>query len=147
MRFFLLAVALAASTPAFAQTSPVPAPQPPAAVAPVPAPPRTVGVPGAVAVLRGLDKVTGLYRDFNAPIGKPVKFHTLDIVARSCQKSSPEDPPETAVFMEVVDTPLPKKGAPPPSSSKIFSGWIFGSTPALNALEHPVYDVWAIGCR
>jgi hypothetical protein len=30
---------------------------------------------------------------------------------------------------------------------RVFSGWMFASTPALNALEHPVYDVWVIDCK
>ena len=121
-------------------------------VSPTPAPvasavPRTGGTPGSVAVLRGLDKVTGQYRDFQAAVGKASKFHTLDITVRACEKAPAEEAPETAVFMEVTDTPLARKGAGPPKPSRIFSGWIFGSSPALNALEHPVYDVWAIDCR
>jgi len=132
-----LSLALAASAlPAAAQTAD-----------PLPPPQRAVGAPGALAILRGLDKVTGQYRDFQAPVGKAVKFHTLQVTARACQKAPAEEAPETAVFMEVTDTPLQKKGQPAPETTKIFSGWIFASSPALNALEHPVYDVWAIDCR
>ncbi|MEM1379301.1 MAG: DUF2155 domain-containing protein [Pseudomonadota bacterium] len=29
----------------------------------------------------------------------------------------------------------------------IFKGWMFASSPALNALEHPTYDVWVISCK
>ena len=123
---FALSFAFAAATPASAQN---------------------VGAAGSVAILRGLDKVTGQYRDFSAPAGKPVKFYTLDIVVRACQKAPAEEAPETAVFVEVTDTPLKKKGAEEPKPVKMLSGWIFGSSPALNALEHPVYDVWAIDCR
>ena len=28
----------------------------------------------------------------------------------------------------------------------IFSGWMFASSPALSAMNHPVYDVWVIDC-
>ena len=32
------------------------------------------------------------------------------------------------------------------SSNQIFNGWMFASSPALSALEHPVYDVWVLDC-
>lgn len=97
------------------------------------------------AVLRGLDKVTGQARDFNAPIGRPVRFGTLEITARACRRSNPDEAPETAVYVEIVDRPLrPQEGQ---DTVRLMSGWMFASSPALNALEHPVYDVWAISCR
>lgn len=146
MRAALLALSLglALAGAALAQSAPPVSPAPTPVASPVP---RAGATPGSVAVLRGLDKVTGQYRDFQAAVGKTSKFHTLDITVRACEKAPAEEAPETAVFMEVTDTPLAKKGAEPPKPSRIFSGWIFGSSPALNALEHPVYDVWAIDCR
>lgn len=108
---------------------------------------QSVGANGSVAILRGLDKVTGLYQDFSAPVGKTVKFHTLDVTVRACQKAPAEETPETAVFVEVTDNPRPAPGAKTPPPVKMLSGWIFGSSPALNALEHPAYDIWAIDCR
>ena len=30
---------------------------------------------------------------------------------------------------------------------QLFNGWMFAYSPANNALEHPVYDVWVIDCR
>jgi hypothetical protein len=150
MRALVLAlsiVGIGLSGPALAQTEPpvqaLPSPSSP----PPQAQPRAPGIPGTVAILRGLDKITGQYRDFKAPVGQAVKFHTLTVTVRACQKSAPEEAPDAAVFLEVLDTPLPKKGQPAPTSSRIFSGWTFSSSPALNALEHPVYDVWAMDCR
>lgn len=142
---FAFSLGLALTGAAVAQTAP-PVPPTPAPTTAAPTP-RSGGVPGSIAVLRGLDKVTGQYRDFQAAVGKTSKFHTLDITVRACEKSPAEEAPETTVFMEVTDTPLQKKGAEPPKPTRIFSGWIFGSSPAINALEHPVYDVWAIDCR
>lgn len=98
------------------------------------------------AVLRGLDKVTGQTQAVNAPVGKAVRFGTLEITTRACQKSPEEEAPETAVYLEVRDIPLPRQGQKR-EPVKVFSGWIFGSSPALNALEHPVYDLWAIDCK
>ncbi len=99
------------------------------------------------AVLRGLNKITGHARDFTAPVGRAVKFGTLEITVRSCQKAAPEETPEVSVFLEVVDHPVPRTKNDPEQSVPLKSGWIFASNPARNALEHPTYDVWAIDCR
>ncbi len=101
----------------------------------------------ATAVLRGLDKTTGIARDFNAPVGRKVKFGTLDIVARSCAKRAPEEVPEVSVYLDVVDHPIVSADQTAPDERKIFSGWMFASSPALNALEHSSYDIWAIDCK
>ena len=31
--------------------------------------------------------------------------------------------------------------------TEIFSGWMFASSPALSALDHPVYDIWVLECK
>ena len=93
------------------------------------------------AVLQGLDKITARISTFDAPLDEPVRFGSLEIVARTCHKTPPEEPPERAAFLEVVDV-RPDSPAVP-----LFTGWMFASSPALSALEHPVYDVWVIDCR
>jgi hypothetical protein len=105
---------------------------------------------GGTAVLRGLDKVTGHARDFNAPLGQPVQFGTLEVVARACEKRPEEETPEVSVYLQITDTaPSLRRSERGESAERreIFSGWMFASSPGLNALEHPVYDVWAIDCR
>lgn len=99
------------------------------------------------AILRGLDKITGHARDFTAPVGRSVRFGTLEITVRSCQKAAPEETPEVSVYIEVVDHPVPRTKDEAPTEKPLMSGWIFKSNPARNALEHPTYDVWAIDCR
>ena len=94
-----------------------------------------------VVVLRGLDKVTARISQIEAPIDRPVRFGTLKIQARFCQKRPPEEAPETTAFLDIVDV---KPGEAP---LPLFSGWMFASSPALSALEHPVYDVWVIDCK
>ncbi|MDP6816375.1 MAG: DUF2155 domain-containing protein [Alphaproteobacteria bacterium] len=93
------------------------------------------------ALLRGLDKITARITTFEAPIGQEVRFGTLRIVARACRKRPPEEPPEVAVFVE-IDEVRPGEDR----RLTLFSGWMFASSPALSALEHPVYDVWTIDC-
>lgn len=94
-----------------------------------------------VAVLRGLDKVTARISTIEAPIGETVRFGTLRILAQTCRTRPPEEPPETTAFLEITDF---KPGETP---VRLFTGWMFASSPALSALEHPVYDVWVIDCR
>lgn len=102
--------------------------------------------PGNIAVLRGLDKVTAETRDFEARLNEPVRFGSLTITVHYCRKRPPEEPPETYVLMEVLDRTTDGKGEET-EGRRLFSGWMFASNPALNPLEHPVYDVWALDCR
>jgi hypothetical protein len=92
-------------------------------------------------ILQGLDKITARVTAIEAPVGKPVTFGSLSITARHCEKNPPEEAPEAAAFLEIVDA---KPGEAP---VKLFSGWMFASSPAVSALEHPVYDVWVIDCK
>ena len=94
-----------------------------------------------VAVLQGLDKITARVSQFDAPVGTPVGFGTLSIVVRDCEKSAPEERPENAAFVQIYEN---RQGERP---DRLFSGWMFSSSPALSALEHPVYDVDLLECK
>ena len=94
-----------------------------------------------VAILQALDKVTARVSKIEAEIGRPIRFGTLDIIAHSCQKRPPEEPPETTAFLEITEF------RPDGEPATLFVGWMFASSPALSALEHPVYDVWVFDCR
>jgi hypothetical protein len=121
-----------------AQAAPAPLPPKPPTIAD--AQPDAHGV-RRLAVLRGLDKISGRAIDIGAPIGVPMRFGTLTLTVRYCYTVPPEEPPETTAFVQIDDNP---PSAPP---KRMFSGWMFASTPALNALEHPTYDVWVITCK
>jgi len=92
-------------------------------------------------VLRGLDKITGRPTNIFAPIGVPVDFATLTITARYCYSTPPSEPPETTAFVEIIDR------RPDQPARKVFSGWMHASSPSLNGLQHPLYDVWVISCK
>ena len=104
-------------------------------------PARAEMTPEPVALLEGLDKITARVSKFEAPVGAPVQFGTLAIRVRDCEKSPPEDTPESAAFVEIDET------RPGEVRNRVFSGWMFASSPALSALEHPVYDVTLLDCR
>ena len=97
--------------------------------------------PYPLAVLQGLDKVTARVSTFEAPVGDTVRFGTLEIIARSCDKKPPEEPPESAAFLDVWEV------RPNEPALSVYRGWMFASSPALAAMEHPVYDVWVIDCK
>ena len=109
-----------------------------AQVAPGSAP---ISDPNKLAILQGLDKVTARISTFEAPVGVTVRFGTLEIVVRDCRKRPPEEPPESFVFLQIDEIHRGER------LKRLFSGWMFASSPALSALEHPVYDVWAVDCR
>ena len=101
---------------------------------------------GTVAVLRGLDKISAETRDFEAPLNSTVQFGTLSITVNYCRKTPPEEKPEVYVFMNIKDRRTDGSGKET-DGEEIFSGWMFASNPALNALEHPIYDVWVLDCK
>jgi hypothetical protein len=108
--------------------------------------PELSSEPGSVVVLRGLDKVTARTRDFEVNIGETAEYGALSITPRYCRKRPPEETPEIYAFLEILDRRTDGFGVET-EGDKIFSGWMFASNPALNPLEHPVYDVWVIDCR
>ncbi len=97
--------------------------------------------PMQVVVLRGLDKITTHFSTFEAPVGQTVNFGALRITARACDKRPPEEPPESAAFLEVVES------RPGEGPRTLFSGWMFASSPALSAMDSPVYDLWVLDCK
>jgi hypothetical protein len=97
-------------------------------------------IPEPLAQLQGLDKITARVSQFNAPVGETVRFGTLSIIVRDCRRSPPEERPENAAFVEIYES------RPGEEKERLFSGWMFSSSPALSALEHPVYDVNLLEC-
>jgi hypothetical protein len=96
--------------------------------------------PFDTAILQGLDKVTARVSTVAAPVGETVRFGTLEIIARTCDKRPPEETPESAAFLDIWEV------RPGEQAISVFRGWMFASSPALSALEHPVYDVWVLDC-
>ncbi|MCB1882783.1 MAG: DUF2155 domain-containing protein [Geminicoccaceae bacterium] len=107
-------------------------------------------VPYRIVVLQALDKVTARVSELELPVGGEVAFGTLKIRASACLETPPTEPPESAAFLR-IDAEAPKADAGTPagggSPKPAFSGWMFASSPAVSALENPVYDVWVLDCR
>ena len=92
------------------------------------------------AKMQAMDKITGRVSVIEVPVNGEVKFGSFSIVVRACKKTPPEETPENYAFVDVADTG--KDGKP----YNIFKGWMMSSSPALNAVEHPIYDVWLLQC-
>jgi hypothetical protein len=108
-----------------------------ACLAASPASAEYVGMPGAV--LQGLDKITARVSELPIQNGQTVQFGSLVIRVSACNRRPPEEPPEVTAFVEIGDV----KQTPP---TLLFRGWMFASSPAVSAFEHPVYDVRVLRC-
>ena len=100
---------------------------------------------GNVGVFQGLDKITARIKTFEIKVGMPKKFGVLDINLQKCVYSKPFEEPESIAYIKVLDKS--EKYSVNKDKLSIFEGWIFASSPALNAMEHPVYDVSLISCK
>ncbi len=92
------------------------------------------------AVFAALDKVTARISKLEIKLGETVKFGALKVTPRACYSRSPTEPPKTSTFVEIDELLLDGK------EKRIFSGWMFAESPGLNAVEHPVFDVWLTDC-
>ncbi|MFC0809070.1 MULTISPECIES: DUF2155 domain-containing protein [Sinorhizobium] len=95
----------------------------------------------AVAVFSGIDKITGRITSFDVYIGETVQFGALQVTPRVCHSRDETEAPKTTTFVEVDEITLDRK------IRRIFTGWMFADSPGLNAVEHPVYDVWLQSCK
>ena len=114
----LLVAALSLATPALAET-----------------------IANPIASFSGLDKITGRITNFDVYIDETVQFGALQLTPRACYTRPPTETQRTSVFLEVDQVSL--KGG----TQRIFTGWMFADSPALNAIDHPVYDIWLVDCK
>ena len=100
-----------------------------------------VRIENAVAEFSGIDKITGRIIKFDAYIGETVQFGALQVTPRVCYSRPVTETPKTTSFIEVDEITLDRK------IRRIFTGWMFADSPGLNAVEHPIYDVWLNNCK
>lgn len=93
-----------------------------------------------IAQMQAMDKITGKVSVIDVPVNGSVNFGSFSILVRACKTRPPEDTPENFAFVDVIDTYNAKDPV------NIFRGWMISSSPALNPVEHPIYDVWLLKC-
>lgn len=124
-----------AAVPAAAQDAGELPAEPPAAA-------EIEAAPPAIAILRALDKITARITELEIPVGETRAFGTLAIDVRYCRSRPPIETPESFAYLTIRDRPAGET-----EEKQVFEGWMLASSPALSALEHPVYDVWVIACK
>ena len=87
--------------------------------------------------LRGLDTLNGTAQDIDMRAGETVRFGYLEITAEACQVPRDDPAGDAEAFLQIRDIR---------EQTPRFSGWMFASSPALSALDHPRYDVWVVSC-
>lgn len=106
-----------------------------------PSPSLADRIENGVAVFSALDKVTATIKKLEIPLNETVLYGALKVTPRACYSRPPTEPPKTSAFVEVVEVQLDGQ------EKRIFSGWMFAESPGLNAVEHPVFDVWLTECQ
>ena len=93
---------------------------------------------GNGAVLRGLDKVNADVTDIEIGTGDMVDFGRLTLHLGECRYPTGDPAGDAFAFVTILDRI---------NRTQLFEGWMLASSPALNALEHPRYDVWVLRCK
>lgn len=102
---------------------------------------RADRISNKVAEFSGLDKITGRITTFDVYIDETVQFGSLQVTPKVCYSRSENEATRTDSFVQVDEITLDRK------IRRIFSGWMFADSPGLNAVDHPVYDVWLKNCK
>lgn len=92
------------------------------------------------ALMQAMDKVTGRVNKITVPVNSKIAFGDFSLVLRACKKRPAEETPENFAFIDVTDKSFGT------DEYNIFRGWVVSSTPGINAIEHPIYDVWLLEC-
>lgn len=94
-----------------------------------------------VAVFTGLDKITGRITVFDVYIDETVQFGSLQLTPRACYSRPSSEAQSVTAFVQVDEVSLQA------TVERVFSGWMFADSPALNAVDNAVYDVWLVDCK
>jgi hypothetical protein len=98
-------------------------------------------IDNGVAVFSGLDKITGRITTFDVYLNETVQFGALQVTPKACHSRDQAEAQKIDGFVEVDEITLDRK------IRRIFTGWMFADSPGLNAVEHPIYDVWLKDCK
>ena len=96
---------------------------------------------GSFTDLKVLDKISSKNTLLKLKNGELIKFKDLSIKSLKCKNSEFDDNPEITAYIQVKD--LTNKNN---DEVFIFNGWMFSSSPSIAPFDHPVYDIWLVGC-
>ena len=89
-----------------------------------------------------LDKVSSKNKFIKLKDGNEIKYKDLLIKSLKCKNSEFDDNPEITAYIQVIDLTNKKK-----DGVFVFNGWMFSSSPSIAPFDHPVYDIWLVGCN
>ena len=92
--------------------------------------------------LTALDKITAKTSSIRLAVGDKKFFGSLEIKALKCQLSEGADISDTVAYIQVKD--LSSKDN---NQVFLFNGWTFASSPTLQSIDHPIYDLWLNNCE
>jgi hypothetical protein len=93
--------------------------------------------PRLAGTFRIMNKIDSTVQAVTIGVGAQVRFQSLTLKLTGCFVRPPDLPADAAAHLTITDT---RDGAPD------FDGWMLKKEPALNMLEHPVYDVQLASC-
>ena len=102
---------------------------------------RADKIANPTATFEGLDKITARIISFDVAIGETVQFGSLQLTPRICYTRPPTEAPNSTAFVEVNDVTFTNE------YRRIFTGWMFATSPGLHGIEHPIYDIWLTDCK
>ena len=97
---------------------------------------------GSFTDIKILDKISSKNTLLKLENGKLKKFKDLEIKSIKCKNSEFDDNPEITAYIQVIDLTNKKK-----DGVFVFNGWMFSSSPSIAPFDHPVYDIWLVGCN
>ncbi len=97
---------------------------------------------GSITNIKILDKISSKNILIKLENGKNLKHKDLIIKSLKCKNSEFDDDPEITAYIQVKD--LTKKSN---DEVFVFNGWMFSSSPSITPFDHPVYDIWLVGCN
>ena len=92
--------------------------------------------------LKALDKITAKTSAIRLAIGEKFFFGSLEIKALKCNFSESGYISDTVAYIQVKDL-----SARDNNRVFLFNGWTFASSPTLQSIDHPVYDLWITSCE
>ena len=92
--------------------------------------------------IKALDKITAKTLDMKLGIGEKKYFGSLEIKGLKCQLSENNDFSDAVAYLQVKDLDTKDN-----NQVFLFNGWTFASSPTLESIDHPIYDLWITGCE
>ena len=92
--------------------------------------------------IRILDKLSSKSKLLKLNIGENFSYKNLEIKVLKCKNSEFDDNPEITAYIQVKDVTKKNK-----DNVFVFNGWMFSSSPSIAPFDHPVYDIWLVGCN